>query len=656
MKEDQRTKLLEDLDNVRRRITELEQTERERAESERSLQEDSDRYRHAVDTAPLSVLSVDVQGRIRYTNSQLRKKFRLDPTDPEQDQDVMSHPSFAQTGLSEAFRRCLETQKQNVFEQARDDQNGHQSWFRYFLNPIIDRDGSINGVLAVIDDITQQKRTELELTARLQAEKQLTHVFSKLIGEFDIDQALNTTLAELGGIVQVDRSVLYLIYEKGTKMDNTHEWSASGVSPQIESQQNLATASFAWMMSKLDAGEALTITALEDLPPEAESEKAWLTQMEMQSGILLPVKVKGQLIGFLGLTAAKARTAWDGDQVLMLQTVADMLGDFLDKKRDDDLQKERDEHFRRLAHAALEGLFILRGGRVMDANQRVESMLGLEPGDYRGKEFSGFFDSGDLPAVKDYLKDGPDAPLETSIKKKDGTRLPVELAKRSLKYQDETMSVVALRDISARQQQTALSQDSVSNFRNALDGLLRALSLSLALRDPYAAGHGEGVADLACAIAQEMKLAEDRIEGLRLTAIIHDIGKIGLPSEILSKPGKISEAERMMVENHPKIGFDMLKDVEFPWPVAQSVLQHHERMNGTGYPAGLAGDNILLEARILAVADIVDAMVSDRSHRPAQGLENAVEEITRNQGTLYDPQVVEAAVKIINQRGYPFKS
>jgi PAS domain S-box-containing protein len=656
MNEDQRTKLLEDLENVRQRITELEQSEKERTEAERALQEDSDRYRHAVDTAPLSVLSVDVQGRIRYANSQLRKKFHLDLTDPEQDQDVMSHPSFAQTGLSDAFRQCLETQKQNVFEQSLDEQNGHQSWFRYFLSPIIDKDGSINGVLAVIDDITQQKRTELELSGRLQAEKHLTRLFSKLIGVFDIDLALNTTLAELGDIVQVERSFLYLIYEKGTKMDNTHEWSASGVSPQIEKQQNLATASFSWVMSKLEAGESLEIRALEDLPPEAEQERSWLKQLEMQSGILLPVKVKGQLIGFLGLTGSKPRAAWDGDQVQMLQTAADMLGDFLDQKRADDLQKERDEHFRRLAHAALEGLFILRGGRVVDANQMVGSMLGLEPGDYRGKDFTRFFDSSDLPAVKAYLKADPGASIETAIKRKDGTRLPVELVKRTLKYQDETMSVVALRDISARQEQASSSQESVSNFRNTLDGMLRTLSLSLAMRDPYAAGHGEGVADLACAIAQEMKLAEDRIEGLRLTGIIHDIGKIGLPSEILSKPGKISEAERMMVENHPKIGFDMLKDVKFPWPVAKSVLMHHERMNGTGYPAGLSGDSIILEARILAVADIVDAMVSDRSHRPARGLENAVEEITRNQGTLYDPQVVEAAVKVINQRGYPFKA
>ena len=158
----------------------------------------------------------------------------------------------------------------------------------------------------------------------------------------------------------------------------------------------------------------------------------------------------------------------------------------------------------------------------------------------------------------------------------------------------------------------------------------------MALRDPFAAGHGEGVAELAAAIAEEMGFPEEKVEGMRLIGTVHDIGKVSIPAEILSKPGKISDAERMLVENHPQTGFEILKGIKFPWPVAQIVLQHHERMNGTGYPAGLSGENILLEARIMAVADTVDAMVSDRSYRPAHDL--------------------ESAVKVITQRGYPFKS
>jgi putative nucleotidyltransferase with HDIG domain len=211
-----------------------------------------------------------------------------------------------------------------------------------------------------------------------------------------------------------------------------------------------------------------------------------------------------------------------------------------------------------------------------------------------------------------------------------------------------------MRDISERKKRAVAEKETAGMFRDALGGSIRALSLTLALRDPFAAGHGEGVAELAAAIAQEMGFPEDKVEGMRLTGTVHDIGKISIPAEILSKPGRISDAERMLVENHPQTGFEILKGIKFPWPVAQIVLQHHERMNGTGYPAGLSGENILLEARIMAVADTVDAMVSERSYRAAHDLESAVKEITSNKGTLYDPKVVDAAVKVINQRGYPF--
>jgi len=314
----------------------------------------------------------------------------------------------------------------------------------------------------------------------------------------------------------------------------------------------------------------------------------------------------------------------------------------------------QDERFRRLAQASGEGLFILSEGRILDANHIAGGLLGFNPEEYQGKEFVSLFVEKDRPAVAEHVSAPDNTPFETEVNKKDRSMLPVEVQARSVLYHENPMTVVSMRDIARRVQEASSSAAQLKTARQALEGAIHALSLSVALRDPFAAGHGEGVAELAAAIAEEMGWESERVEGLRLTGTIHDIGKIGLPTEILSKPGKISDAERMLVENHPQIGYEMLKDVKFPWPVAQFVLQHHERMNGTGYPAGLSGDNILPEARILAVADIVDAMTSDRSYRPAQGLENALEEITRNKGSLYDPKVVDAAVKVIEKRGYPF--
>ncbi len=168
------------------------------------------------------------------------------------------------------------------------------------------------------------------------------------------------------------------------------------------------------------------------------------------------------------------------------------------------------------------------------------------------------------------------------------------------------------------------------------------------MRDPYTAGHQKRVTDLACAIAEEMSLSKEQIEGLQMAGLIHDVGKILVPAEILSKPGRLTEIDFSMIETHPKVGYDILKTIEFPYPVAQIVIQHHERMDGSGYPAGLTGKEILLEARILAVADVVEAIASHRPYRPALGQDKAIEEISQNRGVLYDPKAVDACLKVLS--------
>jgi putative nucleotidyltransferase with HDIG domain len=173
-------------------------------------------------------------------------------------------------------------------------------------------------------------------------------------------------------------------------------------------------------------------------------------------------------------------------------------------------------------------------------------------------------------------------------------------------------------------------------------------------KDPYTAGHQRRVTHLACAIAQGMGLSQDQIEGIRVMGYLHDIGKIAVPAEILSRPGKINEFEFNLVKQHPMSGFEILKQIVFPWPVAQAVAQHHERLDGSGYPSGITGTEIILEARVLAVADVVEAMASHRPYRPAVGIKQALEEIVRHKGTLYDPEAVEACIRLFSEKGYEF--
>ncbi len=186
-------------------------------------------------------------------------------------------------------------------------------------------------------------------------------------------------------------------------------------------------------------------------------------------------------------------------------------------------------------------------------------------------------------------------------------------------------------------------------LQKALDGTIQAMAMVVEMRDPYTARHQRRVAKLAYAVAESMALSEEQVHSVCVAAGVHDIGKIGVPAEILSKPGLLGRVEASMIRSHPRIGYDILKSIEFPWPIAQIVFQHHERMDGSGYPSGLLGESILLEAKILGVADVVEAMASHRPYRPAPGIDKALEEISKNSGSLYDPEVVAACSSVFAQ-------
>jgi HD-GYP domain-containing protein (c-di-GMP phosphodiesterase class II) len=197
-------------------------------------------------------------------------------------------------------------------------------------------------------------------------------------------------------------------------------------------------------------------------------------------------------------------------------------------------------------------------------------------------------------------------------------------------------------------------QQSFESLKIAMHSTIQAISMTVEKRDPYTSGHQQRVASLAKTIAEELKLPESQIESIYMAAGIHDIGKISLPAEILVKPIPLSDIEISLVQAHAQASYDILKGIEFPWAIADIVLQHHERMDGSGYPRGLAGDNIVFEARIICVADVVETMASHRPYRPSIGMDKALEEIANNRGVLYDPQVVDACLKIFKETDFSF--
>ena len=211
-----------------------------------------------------------------------------------------------------------------------------------------------------------------------------------------------------------------------------------------------------------------------------------------------------------------------------------------------------------------------------------------------------------------------------------------------------------IRDKTYRLQVEDEIEDTLKKLQKTLNGTVMALSSIIETRDPYTAGHQRRVVQLACAIAQEVEFSQSRIEGLRVISFLHDIGKMAIPAEILCKPGKLSESEVNIIKAHPQIAYDILKEIEFPWPVAQAILQHHERLDGSGYPVGLSGQDIIMEARILSVADVTEAIASHRPYRPALSLDKALDEISQNNGILYDQKVVNACLTLFKEKSFDF--
>jgi HD-GYP domain-containing protein (c-di-GMP phosphodiesterase class II) len=198
--------------------------------------------------------------------------------------------------------------------------------------------------------------------------------------------------------------------------------------------------------------------------------------------------------------------------------------------------------------------------------------------------------------------------------------------------------------------------DSYLQLQQSLDEIVNAMSLTLEERDPYTAGHQRRTTDLSLAIAREMGLPEHETKGLQMAGLIHDMGKISVPGEILSKPGRLNEAELQLIQRHPQVAYDILNQIDFPWAVDQIVLQHHEKLDGSGYPQGLSGEEILLESRILCVADVVETMETHRPYRPSLGRAAALEEITKYRGILYDPEVVDACLRLFQETGFRYST
>jgi len=334
--------------------------------------------------------------------------------------------------------------------------------------------------------------------------------------------------------------------------------------------------------------------------------------------------------------------------------IRELLVDVTDFKEAEDKIRESEESYRLLFENSLDGIYRTTfEGKYIDANPSLVKMLG-----YDCKEELLAID---IPTQL-YIKkeDRPAANkrnkiFETQLKKKDGSIITVEINSRVIYKNGKPVYYEGIvRDITQRKITEGKLNESYQKLRKTLNDIINTLASIIETRDPYTSGHQKRVASLATSIAKEMGLNNDKIESIKIAALIHDIGKINLPTSILTRPGRLSEIEYDMIKTHVQLGHDMISRVEFPWPIADIILQHHERIDGSGYPNGLKGKHIILEARILSVADVVEAMASHRPYRPSLGMDKALEEINSGRGKLYDPEVVDACTKLIRNKKFSF--
>jgi PAS domain S-box-containing protein/putative nucleotidyltransferase with HDIG domain len=316
-----------------------------------------------------------------------------------------------------------------------------------------------------------------------------------------------------------------------------------------------------------------------------------------------------------------------------------------------------EEFARALIRSAGTGIYIIQKGRFIYVNSIFQDTTGYTETELINSNSMNLVHPDDRElvrekAIENLKTKGYPKPYEYRFIKKSGEIIWVLERVTSTEYRGSQATVGSFMDITERKLAEEELKNGLKQLRKAMEGSVQAMALMVESRDPYTAGHQKRVAQLACAIAKEMGLPEDQIDGIRMAASTHDIGKIRIPADILSKPGKLEEIESMIVKAHPQVGYEVLKEIDFPYPVAEAVLQHHERIDGSGYPSGLTGDQIIIEARILGVADVVEAMASHRPYRPAIGIKEAIEEISQNRGILYDAEVVDACVRLFQINGF----
>ncbi|HOU52121.1 MAG: PAS domain S-box protein [Smithella sp.] len=591
----------------------------ERKHQEDVIRESEEKYRLLADHMKDQVWLMDLDLNIAYISPSVERAlgYSLDELRKLPLDKLLTHSSFhaATKFFSIEMPIALAAPVDYVLKRSLDLEfrckDGHKIWGECVFSFIRDDHGKPVSLLGESRDITERKKMEEELFKSEARYRTILEDIQEGYFEADLKGNLtffNDTLVRVSGYTR----------DELRGMNNRHYTDPEDLKKikQVYRQvymTGLPNKEFVWPIRRKDG-----------------------TIRYIEGSISLLKDTSGEAIGFRGIAH-----------------------DITERKKAEAALLASEERYRSLFDRSLDIVYVIDfKGNFIDANDAAFKRFGYTREELPSLNVASLMNEDQLPfvfkAIQEIIDTGYQKDLiELKLHHKDGSTIYVETKGSLITSEGKPVAIQSIaRDITERKQAEARLQQTLESLKKAVGTTIQVLVSALEAKDPYTAGHQSQVARLACVIAAEMGLDQDTIEGIRLAGVIHDIGKLAVPAEILTKPTRLTELEFSLIQQHPESGYEMLKHVESPWPIAQIVYQHHERIDGTGYPRNLKGNEILLEARIMAVADVVDAMASHRPYRASLGTEAALAEIEKHKGTLYDGNVVDTCLKLFREKGY----
>jgi len=589
-------------------------TERKRAEEE--LQKSEKYFKEITENSSDITIILDKQGDIKYC-SRSTERFGGYKPDELIGKNVINfiHPDDAKRAADDFGKAILvkDSSIPNEFRIVHKD--GSERYFEGLGKNLLDNP-DVAGFIMNVRDITDRKRAEEKLRERETKYRLLADHVHDVI--FVLDMNLNYTY--------VSPSVKVL----------------RGYEPEEVMKQALL--------------EALTPSSL-DLANRTLSEVMELEETEHRA-------INTSWTLQLEIRRKDGTTVWTEVNVSLIRNenqqpvgILGVIRDITERRKVGRALLESEEQYRLVVENAKESIIITQDIKVVFVNSAAIGMVGYSKEILTSKSFTDFIHPDDISMVVDHhlrrIK-GEEVPpvYPFRIIGRDGTVIWCEINAAVIEWKGKPATLLFLTNITERRKADEELHQTLDSLRKAVSTTIQVMVSAIEMRDPYTAGHQSRVADLACAIAIEMGLPNDKIEGLRMAGSIHDIGKLSIPAEILSKPTRLTDIEFSLIKEHSRSGYEMLKNVESPWPLAQIVYQHHERMDGSGYPRNLKGNEILIEARIMAVADVVEAMASHRPYRAGLGIDAALAEIEKYKGIHFDNTVADACLRLFREKGY----